>query len=291
MTHRAIFLFHIWKTGGTSIAATFRRALGPRSLLNIEGRDFGTLSKRIESLSGSHGTKLFYGHVPPLFVNTPPEMIRTVVVREPLDCIISQFCFSYSNRHLLPRDFEFFRRRAGNQKNKFSVEDVEKMILEKENDNLQTRFMAWHWGAPVTEDTLATAKRALDSCEVVGVTDQLDLYLALLSALAGMRFDSAVRTNRTSKDILDSNQTRLREKIAPYFKFDAELYTYAKARFEESFAKHDGELIIPRILHTVETVKLALRDRIVIWRQASSRELWGRIQQRLRQLVNVARDV
>ena len=287
---RPIFLFHIWKTGGTSIVSTFRRALGAQSLQNIEGTNFAALASRVNSLTRKKKLQFFYAHVPPLPVQTSQDLVRTVVVRDPIDRMISQFCFSYNQRHFFSKDFQFFRRCRSYNEGHFFASDVEKMITEKECDNMQTRFLAWHWGSPVTEETLETAKRALDSCDLVGVTERLGHYLAVLSVMAGLKLDVSVRTNRTSKHILRGAEADLREALVPYHTFDIALHKYAQAKFEEVVAKYPDAIKSPLLAPPVDLAKLTIGDRIIIWKQASFPELWVKTRYRFRQGFNRLRD-
>lgn len=122
------------------------------------------------------------------------------------------------------------------------------------------------------------------------MTERLGHYLAVLSAVAGLKLDVPVRTNRTSKHILGGDVADLRRVLVPYHTFDIALHKYAQVKFEEVVAKYPDAINSPLLAPPVDLANLTIGDRIIIWRQASFPELWVRARYRFRQGFNWLRD-
>ena len=285
-----IFLFHIPKTGGTAVFATFHAALGNAHVLQINDTDPQRTVLRVQRHLALGDTLLFRGHLPPISFETENRLLRTVVMREPLDRMISHFCFVHMLRHDQPLDFAFFRGRPGYRASRFNEDDIEAWIAARHHDNTQTRFLAQQRGGKLDASALEAAKERLDHCQLVGVTENLGRYMALLAQLAGLDVRIPFRANSAPRDILDIDKDRLRRRLEPYIAFDSQLHEYARDRFERLAAQHP-ELGSSPLLSTPQLAKpWSLNERFLSLRHANPRELWQRWRKRYWRYINRRRD-
>ena len=105
---RPILFFHIPKTGGSSVSVAFQRVLGARKVLvPLYGSDREIIGHALNQAALSASPLFMSGHISPGIFDSHPWIIRTTVVRDPVDLLISQFCYSYKTRYQSPINLEF----------------------------------------------------------------------------------------------------------------------------------------------------------------------------------------
>jgi hypothetical protein len=202
-----IVFLHIPKTGGTTFRFILENSLG---IFNCHAHQ-----TRRESFSQSDfefvrkifpGLKSIAGHnlVDPLHLSFPDPFFITFM-REPVARVISH----YQDTVL----------RGNNQ------QSFEECVRTKEDlHNLQVRLMAG-------EANVDKAKRFLEKCGAVGLTEKFDLSLHLIDRLCPCKLDLhyqrrvVARDNATKESV--QRDSRMLELAREYNRLDLELYDFA----------------------------------------------------------------
>ncbi|HEX4264978.1 MAG TPA: sulfotransferase family 2 domain-containing protein [Verrucomicrobiae bacterium] len=198
---------HIPKTGGTSFGDILENNFGlcnchsnqinrstfTRADLNFARKFF----PRMRSLTGHN------------LIDPPqlaiPDAFYTIFLRDPVARVISHY--QYSVQH------------GGNKKS------FEETLKVSENlENLQVKLIA---GGP----DLDKAKRFLEQCSFVGLTEKFDLSLCVLEGLSPWKLNlnykkRVVAQDYAIKDSLDHDE-RMKELAREYNRLDLELYQFA----------------------------------------------------------------
>lgn len=162
----------------------------------------------------------------------PADRLSVTLLRDPVERVVSEFYFSPTVHASGAK-----RRRAGLQTFDdwilaLSTEDAEAL-------NAQVTLL-WPLGhdaqtVPAPLVKLASAKRALDRFDLVGIQHQMRDSVAMLDFLMGwpghgaLARDNAGPARRESTSLAPTTLARLRELLAP----DLELFSYASALFAE----------------------------------------------------------
>ena len=140
----------------------------------------------------------------------------------------------------------------------------------------------------MTADSAEAALGALDSCEIVGTTEELALYMAILAHATGMEVPGPAHLNRSAHEIIDEEPGRLHDRLRPYVDFDARLFAYARERFEVTKAQFDLAL---NPLAMRGTGDLSFYERLKSFCQISHRERKARLIRRVAILKNYTREI
>jgi len=208
MSGRALFFLHVPKTAGTSfrfiLENTFGMAhchtghLGNPRLSQEHLRFVRKVFPRLRSLAG-------HNLVDP-FQHGTSDFFYMTFLREPIARVISHYQDGVLRRSN-PESFEQALRR------------------KEELENLHVKLMAG-------ERNLDKAKRFLEKCDFVGLTEKFDKSLQILDRLCPQRLKlnykrKVVASNYTVRNSIRSNEALL-EMARDYNRLDLELYAFAK---------------------------------------------------------------
>jgi hypothetical protein len=202
-----IVCLHIPKTGGTSFNVILENSFGMRNCHTNQTNRSTFTQADFEFARKCHpGLRSLVGHnlVNPGQLTVPNPFFMTIL-REPVARVISHYQYSIQNGH--------------NQKS------FAETVRASENlENLQVKLIA---GGP----DLDKAKRFLEQCAFVGITEKFDLSLRVLERLSPYRLElnyerRMVARGNEVKDSVKSDE-RMIELARAYNKLDIALYEFA----------------------------------------------------------------
>lgn len=284
---RPVFIFHLPKTGGTAVFYTFRQAAGARHAVQLRTVRPESVAGRLERYTTA---TVFRAHLTPLIVPTPERFIRTAVLREPVERLLSHFCFMYRKRHTGPRDFAFLKSCPGYAHGQITAQDIVRWVREFGTDNYQTRILADYPAGAITSDIMKRARRALDSCDTVGVSEYLGHYMAILAGISGLKPSYPIVANQSSRKMLVSDPHTLRAALAPHNEWDTELYEIASGKFAALCAQHPAAADSPLLGPPWPLPASGIKDRLVTLVHSDPVELLHRAKDRAWSALNRARD-
>jgi hypothetical protein len=202
-----IVCLHIPKTGGTSFNVILENSFGIRNChTNQTNRSTFTQADLEFARKCYPGLRSIVGHnlVDPGQLQVPDAFFMTIL-REPVARVISHFQYSVQNGH--------------NQKS-----FAETLRASENLENLQVKLIAGG-------RDLDKAKRFLERCAFVGLTEKFDLSLRVLERLSPWKLKlnyerRVVARGNEVKDSLENDQ-RMIELAREYNKLDIALYEFA----------------------------------------------------------------
>jgi hypothetical protein len=235
---KLIFL-HVPKTAGSTFRHIIQRQYDSSSILHLYDSDFGEeLSaispNQIDRLRVVMGHFYFGAHN---FLSQPTTYIT--FLRDPIERVISHY---YYARHAPAHHFyDSARKMSLNEFVEYSsrMSTNSGTALGYFSDNDQTRQLAGECGVPSfrtsSDEMLNIAKKNLaDHFALVGITEEFDRSLILISKLLGWRHPFYTKQNVTSrhphKEELPRETLRV---LQAHNQLDLELYRYAKELFQD----------------------------------------------------------
>jgi len=233
-----IFL-HLPKTAGSTLRGTIERQYNSSSILHLYESDFGEElaaipPSQMDRLRVVIGHFYFGAHT---FLSKPSAYIT--LLRDPIERIVSHYYYARrapshyfydSARKLSLKEFVEYCSRMSNKSG---------TALGYCSDNDQTRQLAGQCGVPSfgtsSDEMLNIAKRNLaEHFAVVGITEEFDRSLILITRILGWRHPFYTRQNVTRRHPRkDELPQETLDVIQAYNELDLELYCYAEKLFQK----------------------------------------------------------
>lgn len=231
-----VLFAHIPKTAGTSVIATLRTWFPDGSTFEIGG-SMAEARVRVGMIDTDR-IRLVAGHMAdgpyrPLFRARARYPICITVLRDPVERLLSLFS------HIMRRQTEDWQLLLADRG--LGLKDfLRSRILAEQTDNLQTRMIAgalngnldvleWSSGFRDRQAWLEIGKQRLEQFACVGVTENLDSFLASLANRFGMPAPApAPRLNATPRQVIGSLDDEARGLLEQRTAFDRELYEHAR---------------------------------------------------------------
>ena len=222
---RKIFHFHLPKTGGMALRAFLVEQLGEArvspSLGGVKLTDALLQWQDIQAISGHFAAR--QGDV------LPRDRLCMTVLRDPLERFVSEFSYNKHDVDDLLLDARRFTLNLEEYCESLAhapveISSVQLGMLYPFGTDVQTRL--------TTDGMLSAARRALDQFELVGVTEDLDDFAAVLTAVMDWPHKPLSQVNVTSKRIaVETLSMAQRSAIKRLIEPETELYHHALSRF------------------------------------------------------------
>lgn len=222
---RKIFHLHLPKTGGMALQAFLVEQLGAAqvspALGGIKLTDALLQWQDIQAITGHFAAK--QGDI------LPRDRLCMTVLRDPIERFVSEFSYNKHDVDDLLLDAKRFTHNLDEYCESLARAPVETSsvqlgMLYPLGTDVQTRL--------TTEEKLSAARGALDQFELVGVTEELDDFAAMLTAVMDWPYKPLSLVNATSKRMAVENlSTAQRAMIQRLIEPEAELYHHALSRF------------------------------------------------------------
>ena len=249
-----VVFFHVPKTAGSSINVAARSALMRGYTVVVEDTHHARLSARLRRLAERPETYFVQGHITPSLDLLSIPMRRVTVLRQPLERLLSHFCYCFDRRHYDLNQLNFFRSRKNYSSNIFDGEDLIAWVTRFNMDNFQVRFLTAEYNGKITDRSLARAITILSSFDCVATTDRLTVFFKFLGEFVQRDFevDKLPHTNRSDRSRLRLSRED-QEYIAKEFcQKDQELVQVAMDR--------DDQLDRPSVRYREQIEKTAFRE-------------------------------
>lgn len=222
---RKIFHLHLPKTGGMALQAFLVEQLGAEHVSPplggikladalLQWRDMSAISGHFAARQGDA---------------LPRDRLCVTVLRDPFERFVSEFSYNKHDVDDLLLDAKRFTHNLDEYCDCLAHAPVETRavqlgMLYPLGTDVQTRL--------TSDDMLSAAHRALDQFELVGVTEELDDFAAMLSVAMGWPDKPLRLVNTTSKRIaLESLSPAQRAAVQRLIEPEVELYQRALSRF------------------------------------------------------------
>lgn len=223
---RKIFHLHLPKTGGMALQAFLVEQLGRArvspSLGGVKLTDALLQWQNIQAISGHFVAK--QGDTLPL------DRLCMTVLRNPFERFVSEFNYNKHDVDSLLLDTKRFTHDLDAYCDSLSHAAIEKSsvqmgMLYPLGTDAQTRLTA--------DEMLSAACKALDQFEMVGITEALDDFVAMLTATMDWPYQPLHRVNVASHPAQADTLTEAqRTTIAHLIEPELELYRHALSRFQ-----------------------------------------------------------
>ena len=230
---RPVFFFHIPKTGGTTVVNAVRTALGfgcTADLYDASGAHSLSprLIDRVNRITSRGRLRFLYGHISPASIPRSVPVRRAVLLRNPLDRTLSNFCYSYEQRHKNSQDFSFFLEPHRCDRKTFDDRDLAAWLKRNSADNYLTRLLTGQMHGPLTARHAAAAVRELEAMDIVGFTEDMGDFLAVLANALATGPMPERHANRSSRTLLSISERQLRAFADDHLALDFEVFSAAK---------------------------------------------------------------
>jgi Sulfotransferase family len=228
-----VFFFHIPKTGGTTVVNAVRTALGSgctANLYDVSGADWFSprLIDRVNRIASRGRHRFLCGHISPASIPHSVPVRRAVMLRNPLDRLLSNFCYCYEQRHKSAQDFSFFLERDRCDRKTFDNGDLVAWLKRNSADNYLTRLLTGQMDGPLTARHAAAAIRQLEAMDIIGFTEDMEDFLAVLANALATEPMPERHANRSSRTLLSMSESQLRAFADSHLALDFEVFSAAK---------------------------------------------------------------
>jgi hypothetical protein len=227
---------HIPKTAGTSLRVAVEKSLGPRKLVVFE-REENLFDREYDEIADD---VVVFGHLSWAFADLIGSRRRATTLRAPMERCASQIVhwISGGKDQFETRDDGGVQRVIEPNKGvswnlEYLIDRVDLPQFRALN-NAQTAQLAGSHifrDNELPEEAFELAAAHMDSCEVVGLTEEFDAFIANLGTALGHPIDVRGRNNvgmESARDVLTGLEPRARSKLTRLNEMDIELYERAK---------------------------------------------------------------
>ena len=227
-----LVFMHVPKTGGQTLQWPLVRSFPASERIYLD-----TLARPLaEAMNGIPLEKrltarLVWGHLPyGVHLYMPQQCEYFTILREPIARVVSGYNYIIRTRVHVLHD----RLRA----EAMSLEEyLEAGIDEGQTENSQTRQLSGRQFDALDRNALETAKRNLEACLVVGLTERFEETFVLLRRTVGLRMPFYVTRNVSPpRRVSDRAMELARERN----ELDLELYGFACELFAAQLDRQDG---------------------------------------------------
>ena len=229
MRSHPIFFLHLPKSGGTSVITALRSAFDKSQLVGMHDQRLDSFDAQLATLAQRDRICFIYSHTVPDLKRWSTHLRFSLLVREPVERMLSHFCFAYQQKLKDEAQFEFFSRPHLRGKSSFDYATLLEWIQEFRLDNFYVRQLVRKHHGHVDAADYAMARDIVRHISFIGTCDALPAFLDQIVGGATRHQIPHLHTNKSDRSVLLISGSQRQELVEKVLAWDLALLDFVRA--------------------------------------------------------------